>query len=144
MASPLHEAAAERCPLVGERADTHPSEAPDETPLVADAPDVAPCSRHQYCKCCSEPPAKRHIMAILGCSAWIVAYSDRTNISLAIIEMERDLGYTAEVSRAARHAGAPHAAAAGSLTRGTAHDPPCRWMAWYLARFSWATSAPRS
>lgn len=39
----------------------------------------------------------RVTMGILMCSAWIVAYSDRTNISLAIIAMEADLGFDAQV-----------------------------------------------
>lgn len=32
-------------------------------------------------------------MGLLMCSAWVVAYSDRTNISLAIIAMEDELGF---------------------------------------------------
>jgi ACS family sodium-dependent inorganic phosphate cotransporter len=39
----------------------------------------------------------RVVMGMLMCSAWIVAYSDRTNISLAIIAMEADLGFDAAV-----------------------------------------------
>ena len=39
----------------------------------------------------------RATMAILMCSAWIVAYSDRTNISLAIIAMEEDLGFDTQI-----------------------------------------------
>ena len=35
----------------------------------------------------------RVVMGMLMCSAWIVAYSDRTNISLAIIEMEEEYGW---------------------------------------------------
>jgi ACS family sodium-dependent inorganic phosphate cotransporter len=39
----------------------------------------------------------RVTMGMLMCSAWIVAYSDRTNISLAIIAMEEDLGFDTQV-----------------------------------------------
>ena len=39
----------------------------------------------------------RYVLGALGCGAWIVAYSDRTNISLAIIAMDADLGFDSEV-----------------------------------------------
>lgn len=41
--------------------------------------------------------ARRWQMCGLCCAAWVVAYSDRTNISLAIVAMEREYGYTAAI-----------------------------------------------
>eukprot|EP01052_Picozoa_sp_SAG31_P058294 SAG31_NODE_17734_length_659_cov_1.533929_1_plen_159_part_10 len=38
--------------------------------------------------------ARRWQMCALLCTAWVVAYSDRTNISLAIVPMERQFGYS--------------------------------------------------
>ena len=54
---------------------------------------------HCHRCCCSQQLQQKRVqIACLGCCAWIVAYSDRTNISLAIIAMEADLGFGPEVS----------------------------------------------
>lgn len=80
----------------------------DRSRLQFDAAAGAPSSTAQssskcmlHCCCragkrtCGLPV--RVSMGMLMCSAWIVAYSDRTNISLAMIAMETELGFDAAV-----------------------------------------------
>jgi hypothetical protein len=38
--------------------------------------------------------SRRAIMAVLGMTMWLVCYCDRTNISLAIVEMETEFGWS--------------------------------------------------
>ena len=58
--------------------------------LVADGPSAAAAQQ-------AGRGRVRYVLGALGCGAWIVAYSDRTNISLAIIAMDADLGFDSEV-----------------------------------------------
>ena len=39
----------------------------------------------------------RWAMSVMACTMWLVCYADRTNISLAIVEMEEEFGWSESV-----------------------------------------------
>ena len=65
----------------------NPSEATKDgaEPTIYDDQAAAPAGRWRWA------------MSVMACTMWLVCYADRTNISLAIVEMEEEFGWSESV-----------------------------------------------